>query len=153
MIIVSACLVGTYCRWDGQNNLREEIQKLVAEGRAVPVCPEQLGGLPTPRPPAEIVGGDGRDVLDGRAKVINKFGEEVTKQFIKGAKRVLKIAKSLKAKRAILKAKSTSCGLGQIYDGKFSHKLKRGEGVTCAILRRAGIEVITDELYLKSKPR
>lgn len=114
----------------------------MAEGKAIPVCPEELGGLPTPRPPSEIIGGSGQDVLDQMASVHNKFGVDVTKKFIKGAKRALKVAKKARARKAILKTRSTSCGLGEIYDGTFSHKLKRGDGVTAAIFLRAGIEVI-----------
>jgi len=125
--------------------LNDEIRKLVAEGKAIPVCPEELGGLPTPRPPSEIIGGSGQDVLDQRASVHNKFGADVTKEFIKGAKRALKIAEKARARKAILKIRSTSCGLGEIYDGTFSHKLKRGDGVTAAIFLRAGIEVIAQD--------
>lgn len=149
MNLVSSCLAGISCRWDGRNCLRDEIRKLVAEGKAIAICPEELGGLRTPRPPAEIVGGDGHDVLDGKAKVVNKFGRDVTNEFIKGAQESLRIAKQTRARRAILKARSTSCGFDQIYDGTFSHKLRKGSGVACAALRRAGIEVITEEMYLK----
>jgi len=117
----------------------------VAEGKAIPICPEELGGLPTPRPPSEIIGANGRDVLDQRASVHNKFGVDVTKEFIKGAKDALSIAKKARARKTILKIRSTSCGLGEIYDGTFSHKLKRGDGVTAAIFLRAGIEVIAQD--------
>ncbi len=142
VIIVSACLAGISCRWNGKDSLNDETRKLVAEGKAIPVCPEELGDLPTPRPPSEIIGANGQDVLDQRASVHNKFGVDVTKEFVKGAKRALRIAKKARAGKAILKIRSTSCGLGEIYDGTFSHKLKRGDGVTAAIFLRAGIEVI-----------
>ena len=110
----------------------------------VPVCPEQLGGLSTPRPPAEIVGGDGADVLDGSASVITVDGEDKTSEFLGGAHQTLEIAKSHNAAHAVLKSKSPSCGCGQIYDGTFSGKLGAGDGVTAVLLRRHGISVMTE---------
>ena len=110
----------------------------------VPVCPEQLGGLPTPRPPAEIVGGDGADVLDGAASVITVDGEDKTSEFLDGAHQTLEIATSQNATHAVLKSRSPSCGCGQIYDGTFTGKLSDGDGVTAALLRRHGIQVVTE---------
>lgn len=142
MIIVSACLAGINCRYDGGNNLNKEIRDMVVRGEAMPVCPEQLGGCPTPRPPVEILKGTGADVLDGRCRVVKKDGNDVTQQFIKGANEVLKIAKLIGAKKAILKSKSPSCGFGKIYDGTFEGVLAEGNGVTAELLKRNGIEVL-----------
>jgi len=104
-----------------------------------------VGGCPTPRVPSEIADGDGADVLDGKSRVMNKNGEDVTEYFIKGAQEVLKIAKTMGIKKAILKARSPSCGFGSIYDGTFSGKTKRGNGVTSEILVRNGVSVLTEE--------
>lgn len=145
MVIVSACLAGTGCKYNGKNNLDKYIQQLVSEGLAIPVCPEQLGGCSTPRPKTEIAGGTGADVLDGRAKVIRETGEYVTEEFIKGANEVLKLAKLVKAEKAILKSKSPSCGCGRIYNGTFSGVLQEGNGVTSELLMRNGIKVITEK--------
>jgi len=120
------------------------------EGLAVPVCPEQLGGMATPRETCEIVDGDGEDVLDGKARVVTRSGRDVTAAFVEGAARTLAAARQHGCRLAILKARSPSCGVGVIYDGSFSGSLKPGSGVAAALLRRAGIEVITDEEY-KSK--
>lgn len=139
--IVSACLAGAKCSYDGRDRLNEEIFALVQEGRAIALCPEALGGLHVPRTPAEIAGASGEDVLDRRARVMTKGGRDVTAEFIKGAERFCELAKSKGIKRAILKAKSPSCGLGRIYDGTFSGKLREGNGVTAALLKREGIEV------------
>jgi uncharacterized protein YbbK (DUF523 family) len=109
----------------------------------IPVCPEESGGLPTPRPPAEIVGGDGNDVLDGTAKVMTDDGTDVTEAFLKGAHHALEAAQSNGATHVILKARSPSCGCGDIYDGTFSGTLTSGDGVTTALLKRHGIIVTT----------
>ena len=122
MIIVSACLCGINTRYDGNNNLNEKAAMLLKEGKAVLVCPEQLGGLGTPRPAHEIKDGTGAEVLDGFAKVISINGENGTLMFIKGAEETVKIAKQIGAEAAVLKAKSPSCGCGKIYDGSFSEK-------------------------------
>ncbi|HSN58423.1 MAG TPA: DUF523 domain-containing protein [Clostridiaceae bacterium] len=143
MILVSACLCGTNCKYSGGNNLSGEVLRLLAEGKAIPVCPEQLGGLTTPRPTAEISGGTGADVLEGSAKVLTSSGADVTDNFTRGAREVLSIAKAAGAKEAILKAKSPSCGCGRIYDGTFSGKLVEGNGVTAELLIRNGIMVKT----------
>lgn len=114
LILVSACLAGIPCRYDGtRKNEDKKVKALVAEGKAVPVCPEQLGGEATPRPLGGIVGGTGEDVLGGKAKVINQKGEDITEEFIAGAKETLKIAKLIGIKQAILKSKSPSCGCGE----------------------------------------
>ncbi len=141
MVIVSACLAGRKCRYNGQHASDEAVIKMVEEGKAVTVCPEEMGGLKTPRIPCEILGGDGRDVLEGRAMVIDQTGRDQTKAFIKGAKAVLKAAESCGAKKAILKGISPSCGSTQIYCGKFNGEKKAGMGVTAALLTENGIIV------------
>lgn len=145
MIIVSACLCGMDTKYNGSNNLNEEVLELVGEGKAIPVCPEQLGGMPTPRAPHEICGGTGTEVLDGKAKVLTKEGIDGTEQFLKGAYETLKIAQKCGAKVAVLKAKSPSCGHGKIYDGSFSGSKREGNGVTAELLERNGIKVYTEE--------
>ncbi|WP_138205150.1 DUF523 domain-containing protein [Haloimpatiens lingqiaonensis] len=149
MIIVSACLCGINCKYSGGNNLNQKVLELVKEGKAIPVCPEQLGGLSTPRIPHEIKGGTGKEVLEGSAKLINPKGGDSTKEFIKGAYETLKIAQAVRAKKAILKAKSPSCGCGLIYDGTFTGNKIKGNGVTAELLLQNGIEVITDEIIDK----
>ncbi|MFN2595194.1 MAG: DUF523 domain-containing protein [Actinomycetota bacterium] len=144
-VIVSACLAGRKCRFDGKANPDDEVGRLVAEGRAILVCPEVDGGLGTPRPPAEIVGGDGRDVIGGSARVVTNAGEDVTAAYLAGAIRALEAARSAGAKEAILKARSPSCGKGRIYDGSFSRVLVKGDGVTAALLEQHGIEVRSEE--------
>jgi len=135
MIIVSACLAGIKCTYLGDDNSHPEVVELVRKGLALPICPEQLGGLPTPRIPAEIQS----------RKVINKNGENVTPNFQKGAEETLRIAKLVNCKKAILKANSPSCGFGKIYDGSFSGKLIVGNGITTELLMKNGIEIITDK--------
>lgn len=140
-VLVSACLAGRACRFDGSGALEDQVAALVDEGRAVLVCPEVDGGLGTPRPPAEIVGGDGADVLAGRARVVTNEGVDVTDAYLKGAERALAAARQAGATSAILKARSPSCGLGRIYDGSFSGVLEVGDGVTAALLQAHGISV------------
>ena len=146
MKLISACLLGIKCAWDGKDNYKsDKAIKLLDSETLIPVCPEQLGGLKTPRAPQEIQGGTGEDVLDGKCKVLNKNGEDVTQEFITGAEEALRIAKLFHVEDFIGKSKSPSCGCGQIYDGTFSQKLIAGDGVTTALLKRNGIGVITEE--------
>lgn len=134
-ILVSACLLGIECRYDGKSKLNKKILKLAKEKILIPVCPEIFGGLPTPREPAEIKGN----------KVVTKSGKDVTNYFKKGAKEVLKIAKILGVKKAILKQKSPSCGSGKIYDGTFSGRLIEGDGITAPFLKKQNIKIISEE--------
>ncbi|MQB00819.1 MAG: DUF523 domain-containing protein [Actinobacteria bacterium] len=143
-ILVSACLAGCECRFDGSSNLVRTVVDLAEKGRAVLVCPEEDGGLPTPRPPAEIVGGDGHDVLAGRANVVTQSGVDVTDVYLAGARVALERAQGAGARRAILKSRSPSCGSGALYDGTFTRTLRAGDGVTAALLRENGIEVLTE---------
>lgn len=127
-VLISACLIGINCRYDGTNALNKKIIKNYAKECLIPVCPEQLGGLPTPRTKAEIRGKD----------VIDKNGKILTTKFNKGAKHVVKIAKLLGVKKAILKEKSPSCGVMLIYK---NGKLAKGQGITTRLLKDNGIEV------------
>ncbi|MFL0251713.1 DUF523 domain-containing protein [Clostridium neuense] len=145
MQLVSACLCGINCRYSGDSSVNKKIIELLKNGGALPVCPEQLGGLQTPRKPCEIVGGAGKEVLLGKAKVIDKDGNDRTFEFVRGAQEVLNIAKIVGSKKAILKAKSPSCGCGKIYDGTFSGNKIAGNGITAQLLLENGIEVITEE--------
>ena len=142
MILVSKCLTGACCRYDGGSKPDAGVMALVAMGLAVPVCPEELGGLKSPRLPAELQA-PAEDVIEGRGRVILRDGTDVTEQFIKGAAAALKIAKACGAKRAILKAKSPSCGHGLVYDGSFSGRLKEGSGLAAAMLKANGFEIET----------
>ena len=131
-VLISACLLGIPCRWHGRRPKRREklIERLKKRYVLVPVCPEQLGGLPTPRVGADLVGGDGHDVLAGNARVITRSGEDVTRNFILGANQVLKIARQLEVTKLFLKAGSPSCGI------------KPNIGVTAALLKQTGFEVV-----------
>jgi len=133
-IICSACLLGVKCRYDGKSKTDEKVLELAKKEVLIPVCPEQLGGLPTPREPAELT----------ERKVITKSGKDVTVNFVVGADQVLQLAKLLGVKEAILKQYSPSCGCGLIYDGTFSGKIISGDGVTAALLKANGIKVISE---------
>lgn len=145
MILISACLCGINTKYDGGNNLNEKALKLLKEGKAMLVCPEQLGGQSTPRAPHEIQNSTGAEVLDGEGKILGPEGDDATEEFLKGAYETLKIAKEIDAKVAILKARSPSCGLGKIYDGSFTGEKKDGNGVTAELLLRNRIEIYTEE--------
>ncbi|WP_101473907.1 MULTISPECIES: DUF523 domain-containing protein [Fusobacterium] len=131
-ILVSACLLGVCCRYDGQSKSNHNILNLIKTHNLIPICPEQLGGLETPRLPAEIQ----------NDKVIRKDGKDVTFEYNKGATEALKIAKLFDCKIAILKEKSPSCGYKEVYDGSFSKKLIPKQGVTALLLEKNGIKVI-----------
>lgn len=145
MILVSSCLAGKACRYDATSCLHAKIGQLAEENNVVMVCPEVMGGLHTPRDPAEIVGGTGADVLTGKAKVITVNGVDVTEQFLRGAQQTLKIAKQHNATLIILKQNSPSCGSKAIYDGSFTGAKIAGEGVTAALLRQNGFTVISED--------
>ena len=135
MIIVSACLAGLTCRYDGTSKPCDQVMRLVAEGEALPLCPEQLGGLTTPRLPAEILNG----------RVLRSDGLDVTTEFNRGAQEAIKLARLASCTSAILKARSPSCGCGNIYDGSFSGVVVNGNGVFAAHCIQNGIEVCTEE--------
>lgn len=131
-LLVSACLLGIPCRYDGAEKEYEGIRELMKHHVLIPVCPEQLGGLATPRLPAERVGN----------QVVNREGEDVTAGFLKGAELALRLAKLYDCKYAILKQRSPSCGSEQIYDGSFTGRLTEGDGMTAELLKKHGIQVI-----------
>lgn len=133
--ICSACLLGIKCRYDGKEKRNRKVINLSRKEILIPVCPEQLGGLSTPREPAEHKG----------KKVVTKSGKDVSENFEKGANQVLEIVKLYGIQAAILKQRSPSCGCGQIYDGTFSGKIIKGDGVTVALLKKNGIQVISEE--------
>ena len=141
MIVVSACMAGKPCRYDGKCKPIPEVVTLVQRGEAKVACPECLGGLPIPRVPSEIVGGDGADVICGRARVLAQDGRDVTQAYVLGAQRTVAFCRKHGATEVWLKAKSPSCGVGRIYDGTFTRTLRPGDGVTAAALKAAGIPV------------
>ncbi|MCG8484636.1 MAG: DUF523 domain-containing protein [Clostridia bacterium] len=147
MYLISACLAGVHCRYDHSDKGIDKIKDLIKNQPSIIVCPEQIGGLTTPRPAAEISGGDGNDVLEGKARIINKAGEDVTDEFVKGALEALEIAEEYGVTKAILKGRSPSCGCGQIYDGTFSGKKIDGDGVLAALLKKSGIDVVTEDEF------
>lgn len=138
MIIVSACLIGRPCRYDGRRAPNLDLMTRLAGRRWVAVCPEQLGGLPTPRVPARLEGGNGRDVLAGRARVINDEGRDVTAAFIRGAEVVLDLAVRLGAEVCCLKNRSPSCGLCPSLGPEEPFQ---GPGVCAALLADAGLKI------------
>jgi uncharacterized protein YbbK (DUF523 family) len=146
MKLISACLLGLKCPWSGDDRYRNNRAVELAKFETlIPVCPEQMGGLPTPRLLQETRGSTGDDVLNNKCRVINKNGQDVTEEFIKGAEETLKIARQFNIKEFIAKSRSPSCGCGQIYDGTFSGKLIDGDGVTTVLLRRNGLIIIPEE--------
>ncbi len=150
MYLMSSCLCGNKCRYDGSaGNFSQYpgLRKLVAQGRVMPVCPEVLGGLPVPRPPAEISGGTGAYVLKGKAKVLNVAGSDVTQNYVAGAWKSLLIGLESGCTKAVLKARSPACGVGSIYDGKFQKNLIDGDGVLAALLKSHGFYVFSEQDY------
>lgn len=141
-VAISRCLLGEKCRYDGKSKPNPSMFYLIGDDRAVKICPESEGGLKIPRSPAQIVGGDGLDVLNGHAKVLSESGEDYTEQFILGSKKVLKRCIKKGVTKAYLKSKSPSCGAGQIYKGLFDGGLINGDGVLVALLKQNGIIVI-----------
>ncbi len=136
MILISACLAGMKCKWNMESAEDEFCSKLFKAGKAIPVCPEQLGGLPTPREPSERLAN----------KVFAKSGKELTAEYVRGAEESLKIAEAFCCKAAIFKSRSPSCGVGRIYDGSFTGKLVAGDGVTTALLKSKGIVVVDESM-------
>ncbi len=134
-ILVSACLLGVDCKYSGGNNYNEKVIEYLSDKEVIPICPEIMGGLSTPRLPSERIGD----------KVLNNQGTDVTQEYKKGAEQALKLAKLFNVKKALLKAKSPSCGKGKIYDGTFNSVLTDGNGVTVDLLESNGISVITEQ--------
>lgn len=142
-LLVSACLLGQPVRYDGQAKAQPDatLAMLARHFELIPVCPESMGGLPTPRPPAEIVGGSGAQVLAGAAIVRDATGADVTAPFVAGARDALAIARQRQCGHALLKALSPSCGNHEHYDGSFGGVLRPGQGVAAALLAEAGVRV------------
>jgi len=152
-LLVSACLLGVACNHEGRGSPRAVVDELARHYRLVPVCPEVLGGLPTPRAAAELQGGDGADVVVGNAaRVVNVEGEDVTAAYRRGAEAAVTLALAVGAERAVLKARSPSCGSSAVYDGTFSRRLVPGQGVTAAALAAAGLEVGSEEDAVAAAP-
>ena len=136
-IMVSACLLGDNCKYNGGNNYNLELSEFLKDYDVIKVCPEMLGGLSVPRVPAEILNGN----------VINKEGIDITNNYVEGAKKTLSIALENDIKVAILKKNSPSCGMGMIYDGTFSHTLVSGDGIAAKLLKENGIRILNEENY------
>ncbi|NLF41103.1 MAG: DUF523 domain-containing protein [Bacteroidales bacterium] len=138
MILVSACLVGENCRYNGTGLMYEELKKMVDTGMAIKVCPELQGGLKVPRKPCELKN------INGAQRVIDDEGNDYTKAFVQGAFCVLEICKLHNIKIAVLKSRSPSCGFGEIYNGEFNGTIIKGNGITAECLTTHGIEVYTE---------
>ena len=145
MILVSSCLIGLNCRYNCLPIEDKGVLEYLKDKNFIPICPEQIGGLSTPRLPSEIQNGSGQDVIDKRALVKNTNGIDVTEEFLKGAYEVLKLTELYDIEYAIMKSRSPSCGLGSIYDGTFNKKIIKGDGVCTALLKKHNIKVITEE--------
>lgn len=145
-VLVSRCLLGHPVRYDGgSHGPLSQLEAWQREGRLVALCPEVAGGLSTPRPAAEIPGGQGAAVLDGAAVVITRDGLDVSAAFLKGAEAALALVQQHGIRVAVLKGRSPSCGNQENYDGSFSGTRVAGEGVTAAALRRAGVQVFNED--------
>ena len=140
-IMISACLLGYNVKYDGKNNLNNDLIEFLKDYEVISICPEIMGGLSIPRTPAEI-----KD-----KKVINKNNVDVTNEYNLGAKKTLKLAKENNIKVAILKKNSPSCGVGTIYDGTFTHTLVNGDGITTKLLKENGIMVLNEDNYQELK--
>lgn len=138
-LLISACLLGVCCRYDGASKKHPAAEKLAEKYELIPVCPEQLGGLATPRPPAERQGG----------RVINRNGDDVTVQYRAGAEETLRLCRLLECEAAVLKERSPSCGSDGIYDGTFSGTLTEGRGVTAQLLEEKGVSVFGESRVLE----
>ena len=145
-ILISSCLIGHKVRYHGKDAMcsNSNITQWIKDKRIIMVCPEVSAGLPIPRPPCEIIGGDGHDVIVGKARVISNSNIDRTDAFIRGAYNALKLVEMHKIRIAILKSNSPSCGNKNIYDGSHSGKIVNGSGVTAALLQEHGVQVFND---------
>lgn len=147
-VLVSACLLGLNTRYDGKNTKDKSVIEYLRDNKIefYPLCAEQLGGLCTPREPSEIEPGHtAKDVIIGKAKVYNKIGEDLTEQFLSGAKLVVDFCKRFNITHAILQERSPSCGFSKVYDGTFEGNLIDGNGILTEMLKKEGIEILTIE--------
>ncbi len=145
MILVSMCLGGIDCNYKGESKPNRRVIELIRTGRAIPVCPEQLGGLPTPRSGSRIISGNGEDVIDGKTRVITDDGQDVTMEYLRGAELTLQFCRKFGIDTVILKQGSPSCGKGKTQGGWDERRLVEGDGVTVALLKRNGITVYTED--------
>ena len=145
VILVSACLLGAHVKYCGGHNHHAAVSALKEKAILIPICPEQLGGLATPRPAAEIKGGSGEDVWNGTARVLTVTGEDRTEAFKHGARETWLLAETLGAQAALLKARSPSCGHGEVYDGTFSGVKINGDGITAAFLLSKKLPVFSED--------
>ena len=145
MILISACLLGINCRYDGSNCRNEKIVKMLKNHVLIPVCPEILGGMETPRKPCEA------KTTEGKKRVYNNEGIDFTGKFLKGAEETLKIAKMMGIRKAILKENSPSCGVCFVYDGNFSGKLTEGKGITAEKLEKNGIKLYSEHTFIEEQ--
>ena len=148
--LISACLAGQPVRYDGKAYQHQAIQQLIQQNRAIMACPEMLGGLSCPREPAEIRGGIAEDVLAGRAQVVTAQNLDLSQAFIDGAYKTLAIAQQNHIQIAVLKENSPSCGSNMIYSGNFNANKIAGMGITAALLRQHGIQVMSEQELFKS---
>lgn len=149
-ILVSACIIGIACRYDGKSKKYKVLPELLKKAICIPVCPEILAGFGIPRERVEIKGGNGEDVLFGKAAIFTEQGIDVTDRVLKAARAILEFCREAKIKKAVLKDKSPSCGKNFIYDGSFGGKLIEGKGVLAAVLEQAGIEVFSETEVFKA---
>jgi len=138
MYLISSCLAGVRCRYDGSDNGDDEIIEFMKEGDCIIACPEVLGGLDTPRVPCEILN------VDGEKHVVNREGKDLTEEFMDGAHRTLEICRAAGVTAAILKFRSPSCGFGRVYDGTFSGELVEGNGLAADLLHKNGIKIYSE---------
>ena len=149
MILVSACLTGEKCRYNGEHRKHPLIEQLNKKGKVVAVCPEVMGGLSVPRLACEISGANALEVIEGRARVVNIAGDDITEHVLEGCYKAFDLAKKNNIKLAILKDKSVSCGTDQIHDGSFQGILVSGKGILAVLLEREGIRVKnSDNLFI-----
>ena len=145
MILVSMCLAGINCNYKGESKPNEKVKELIRRGLALPMCPEQLGGLPTPRSGSRIISGKGEEVIEGRSRVITDNSKDVTSNYLRGAELVLHLCRQFSINIAVLKQGSPSCGKGKTQGGRNQRMLVGGNGVTTALLEKNGIKVYSEE--------
>jgi uncharacterized protein YbbK (DUF523 family) len=152
-VLVSSCLLGKPVRYNGTHKLAENeiLSRWLSEGRVISVCPELAGGMPVPRPPAEIIGGGGMQVLSGLARVVDAQGNDVSRAFVAGSVQTLQQAKLKNIRVAILKEDSPSCGSSSIYDGSFTGIRIQEQGVTAALLESEGIRVFNEKQFAQAE--
>jgi len=145
MILVSACLAGINCNYKGESKPNKKIIELIKKGKAIPICPEQLGGLATPRSGARILSNKGLDIIENRSRLITDDSQDVTDQYLRGAQEILKIIDDFNVLTVILKQGSPSCGNGKTQGGEERRELVQEDGVTVALLKKNGVQVYSED--------